>query len=197
MKDVCIVGCGGVGSLLSWILSLKFNDYENNHKMTLIDHDILVDSNLPYLFMNREEATNRNFLYSPKVYCLQNQLMKINNNLNISCQYCKYPDERIIMNKESINIDCRDTDGQSSDFNIKLLHDGNFGRIIINPDNKIANGNGRYTYSSSKYKCLMFLTKAVKFIFEQNNNLYIKGEYIFDLNVGGKLIDVSTGEIID
>lgn len=72
--NIFIVGCGGIGNIISYMLVSL-----GALKLTLIDDDIIEESNL-----NRQFLFDETDLAKKKVVVLKEKLMKINSNLNIS-----------------------------------------------------------------------------------------------------------------
>lgn len=148
---MCVVGCGSVGSALLHLICYKSLEYKLN-----IDNLYFIDPDL--------ENCN-NFCY-PKVYLIEDQLIKINSKLNLrplNCTFQKYYNSLHPDNiKQILFIDCRDSMEQSSVFYMKIFSDGPYGRIIKYPKDNIIIKYANYKIKNSKYYANLTVCRIIE-----------------------------------
>ena len=172
IKDLSIIriaGCGNIGSFLSYFIILRSLRDESFSELHLYDSDLLHEPNLPYLFLNENEASK--YMRNPKVIALGFQLCNIKPpHLSIIVHANNYPEEKL----SGFCIDCRDTNEHQETFNVKLCQDGNYGRIIWNPKKEIELKHSRYELGRSSFNAILFVSDFCKMIFcnpDYNENL--------------------------
>lgn len=149
--NLIVVGCGTVGSTLLNLLALKSVEYPLNYKkIVLIDPDF--------------EKSNYD-LY-PKVYSLHDKMVDINPRLKIDTYVSSFSGcyDTIIENynkKESVFIDCRDSEDSSSLFLYKISSDGPYGKIIKYPKDFIGMPQN-YSVSNSPYYSILTVSKVIE-----------------------------------
>lgn len=170
--NIVIVGCGSLGSWLSFCICLRNNMGFKIGKITLIDYDIITPSNLPYLFFSPNNYKHSNTLIGKSKSLVLSKVL-----INIFGKYAeiisieeKYSD---FINKKKENneywIDCRDDPSEDKIFNLKCSIDYSFGKIIINPKN-----NPKYLRTSCSISNNPFFSMCLSTI--------ICNEYIFSLD---------------
>jgi len=183
MKQITLIGCGRLGSLLAANIVYKSENYPFLKKLTLIDNDILDYNNLPYLFINGKDE-QEDSIHLPKVYCLSQQLNKIKpTSLEIESIYSRYQDYNI-NHIDNLVIDCRDKSEELNFAKLKLCFDGVYGRIIINPKQNNKNKSvSQYTMERNIYYTNYFcILMCEKFIFDDVVCLSSKRkEFVIDM----------------
>lgn len=185
IKDLSIIriaGCGNIGSFLSYFITLRSLRDESISELHLYDSDLLHEPNLPYLFLNGEEALK--YIRNPKVLALGSQLCNIKPpHLSIFTYMNDYPDEKL----NGFCIDCRDSNEHQELFNVKLCQDGNYGRIIWNPQKEIQLKHSRYELGRSNFNAILFVSDFCKMVFcNSNHNENLNQEHIvINYNRGG------------
>jgi tRNA A37 threonylcarbamoyladenosine dehydratase len=176
MNKIMIVGCGNVGSALSYCFCLKYLDIGFNFdELLLIDPDIIQEhNNFGILGMNKE------YINCPKSYILREELKNINNDININYMI---NDFNAIKNYSYLNnflkIDCRDSSEYNSFFNIKCCCDGNNGIIVINPKDSIGRSSN-YRFWASKYNAFKLSLHTVDLIYNEKYKEESEKKYIIN-----------------
>lgn len=179
--NIIIVGCGSLGSWLSFSICLRSLETKEVATLTLIDLDTLEPKNLPYLFLNRDQENI--YIGQPKCKVLQQLLTKyLGSNIKIRNETYEYKDHNL-SNYDSINIDCRDSTSESSDFNFKLNIDSQYSMVITSPSNKSGGKRQPYIFGNSKYYSMLFSNLVVeKYIFKFNEyKNQERKEHLYDL----------------
>lgn len=142
MKRLCIIGCGTLGKQLIELYaerSLYITPIFDI--LDFVDPDIVTD-----------ECINNSY---PKVFIIDDIICKINPFLNcralpISFPECMkyYTDDDL---KNTLFIDCRDTNHQSDIFYMKITSDGPYGRIIKYPKDNDVDQPTNYKIEKSNY----------------------------------------------
>jgi len=142
-ENIIIVGCGNIGSKLAYLIkNRKINNPFKN--MFLVDDDILIEKNTPFLGYLWENIIQLKFNNKYKVEFVKMYLDNIKSDMeiiNVTSKIYSFEDFTFNLGKEfsrdsCLMIDCRDTDINQEQFDIKLNQDGEFGRIRIIPDKK-------------------------------------------------------------
>jgi hypothetical protein len=182
MKELVIVGCGTLGSVLSHLLVLKNKDIGNIvKKITLIDNDIIESKNIPYLFIDSSSP----LINTPKSVALKYQLDLLSTDTNIISVYDDFKNVSLSNNRSYI-IDCRDEPDEQSIFKLKLCLDGDMGRIILNPKTKNSTiKKSNYTFDRKYFTPYEFASYVcTKFIFNKISLKKKRYEFIIDLRCG-------------
>jgi len=162
-KQIAIVGCGSLGSFLSYHIVLKSLEQKIN-KLVLVDRDSLIHKNFPFI-IGKDQLIE--CIGVPKVMALKHIFEDINPDLNIEIKHGSYP--KIWNNDPDFyNIDCRDTVDEHSSFNLKLNIDGDFGLINFKPEDYISSKTSRYILGDSKYNSMLFSGLCTQVIFNED-----------------------------
>lgn len=183
---VIIVGCGNIGSKLAQLIQYRKvnNRFE---KLYLVDDDILIEKNTPFLGYSWENIISTGFNNKYKIDFIKHCFGDNNSsNMEICNLFCKiYSFEDFLYNSEEdvsrdscLFIDCRDTDINQDGFDVKLNQDGEFGRIRIEPDKKTKIvSNYEYLFRNDNYAANILV------------NIFCF-EYLFNIDVKWDKIDV-------
>jgi len=177
MKHITIIGCGGVGSLLSSHIAYKSITDPYLSELTLIDSDKIEPVNLPYLFLSDGNAwEDESPIGHSKVTCLESQLDRIKpSHLTIHTHHAWYQNRKSDI--QGVVIDCRDTLDELDFTKFKLCVDGKYGNVIVNPSMVVNSKPTPTEYSLNKdifytnYFCAMVCDK---FIFSDHAMLQSK-----------------------
>ena len=173
-----IVGCGGLGSTLSYHLMKKVSNIKN---IILVDSDIIENDNIICgKYISDFPLYLRN---QPKSLLIE--YMMNNKNVNTRTKNKKFLKNKIKEYRDYIKIDCSDNIEVSNMFNYKLNIDGHYGLIISNPENNTENLDTYYRYGRS----LEYTEKFSNIFLEIFNNKTIYNNKM--------IINLITGEIID
>lgn len=142
MRRLSIVGCGTLGKqLIELYAERSLYIAPSFDILDFIDPDIVTDEGV--------------YQYYPKVFAIDDLICKINPFLNCrafaeSFPTCLnlYSEEEL---KETLFIDCRDTNHQSDIFYMKITSDGPYGRIIKYPKNNDVDQPTNYKIEKSDY----------------------------------------------
>lgn len=185
LKEITIVGCGSVGSILSSMIMQNTNITKYVDNIKLYDCDVLEKRNLPYVTIK----DNRYNGY-PKSLVLERILN------NFKKEHYKSEHVRIKSfielfdilkpydkKENEIMMDCRDTDQQSNLFDIKLLSEGKYGKIVVNSDKcYLTNNLNNYTFVPNQYHNMKISKLANNILYDIIKNKEIKkGTFIIDL----------------
>jgi len=196
-KNLTIVGCGNVGSMLVYNLILKSLDCNIIDSINLIDFDRLEESNLPYIL---GKDYNSEFLNLPKVFILKNFVSGINTKIKINSFESKYEELNLSDDlKNSILIDCRDSKDEKSEFKFKLNLDGSYGTIIINPETRLVKNRSKYFFKSSQFYSNIFSSLTCNFIFNYfltNEEFKERKKYSIDLNTSTEFNCIDESKLI-
>ncbi len=164
-ENIAIVGCGRLGSMVAYTLSLKTHDPDFNFKtIELIDPDLLIQSNYPYGILTKE--TFKLFLNYPKVYALESALIDvIEPTIELIAINHAFPHN---INETTYYVDCRDSSKCSRLCKLKASCEGPYGRIILNPED-CEGVSINYTLFPSQFYTLQMATIICDFIF--NNKI--------------------------
>jgi hypothetical protein len=173
MLNLCIVGCGSLGSnLINEIV--EYNNIKRFYdEINIVDNDVIEGHNFPYL-----NIIDKKYINTPKVFLLRRILkMKIIDE-NVNYFYSSYKNVSFC-NKDMIYIDCRDVCYEDSLFKFKMCYDNSLFRIIFNP---VEQFNKYYQLSRHSYlkessyiiSSKNFLSRIIKF------SKYIILKYIFN-----------------
>lgn len=160
--NLCIVGCGTVGTSIVELYSRRSLEIDNPYKeLILIDPDCVDRSD--------------NYIY-PKVYSLYDMALNINPILKIYPMIGIFPDVLTNFELNKINntvfIDCRDNNEQSELFFLKISSDGPYGSIIKYPVN-LEGIPTNYKIKKSEYYSLLTASRIIEDI------MNIKEPYIY------------------
>lgn len=185
-----IVGCGNVGSVLAFHLALR----PQTEQLILVDKDVLNESNLPYLFMTNGKFNDEEFLYTPKAYSLFSQIRKFRSDISITPLVMNYPTIELnpyMTDPRILKIDCRDSNVEQENFNLKLCNDLNYGRIIVNPNKSTMLNKVNYSQRPTQDIVHIFVTDFIKlFFYSKSININDSKSYeiFIDYNNKGRLI---------
>lgn len=152
--NLCVVGCGSVGSALLHLVGIKSVEYDIPYKKIIfVDPDIITDS------------TQNHYSY-PKVFEIEDLLIEIGCPISLVAVNLTFESYYSSLSESDINntifIDCRDSNEQSSIFYIKIYSDGPYGHIIKNPENNDINKfYTNYKIKNSKYYSLLTVSHIV------------------------------------
>lgn len=172
MINFIVVGCGGLGSFFSYQIILKSIEDKTIGEVILIDSDSLEEKNLPYILGKK---FIKHYIGIPKAIVLADILSSINQNIQLTPLFGKYPEDTDHLQFENyLSIDCRDSPDESSKFNYKFGLDGHFGSIIINPKDIKQKKQSRYTINYSRFNGLLFSSICCNWIFDQEHKKFDK-----------------------
>lgn len=151
---VTIVGCGTVGSTLAYCLSVKTQTLEQKGSIKLIDCDLLLESNLPYLHL--DGPASKPYLKQPKC-CVLQKLIQPLTNWTIMSEMMLFTNDYQKEENEVI-VDCRDTNSVTDLAYIKATLDGPFGIMVFNPpkDDTVVQIPKDYLLKNNKFYGLKF-----------------------------------------
>jgi hypothetical protein len=171
--DLCIVGCGTVGSSIIEMYSRRSLEIQSHYKeLILIDPDC--------------DDSSDKFIY-PKVYALYDMALDINPLLKIHPMIGVFPDVLNNFEKDKINntvfVDCRDNNEQSDLCYIKIASDGPYGSVIKYPT-QLDGIPSNYKIKKSKYYSLLTVCRVIEDIMNMKEPyIYTKKKsknYIFN-----------------
>jgi len=180
--DIGIVGCGNIGSYLSYFLYQNIIPNKIN-TIYLIDNDILEPKNFPYLFINSRNRIGKKYISNKKVYALKDILehyIRLDNNIHIVPLGIYYDNTDLSINNNTMLIDCRDNLNEFSNFKLKLSIDGSFGKIVVNPKDNNINKKEPYRLRKNRFYSQLFCTLIVN-SWKNLLNYKDRAEFILDL----------------
>jgi hypothetical protein len=178
---VVIVGCGGLGSILSKRLVLENNTLE---EIVLIDNDIFEKENLLLKTSTLQDLSV--FENHPKSLVVEYFLNQITD-ISIHAEIEFFNSNDLDRYEDYIKIDCRDNKKSDSKFDYKFTMDGPYALINVFPEDDIEDIQTNYTLEKS----YIYSEKLASiFSFVVRNNLLTKGKYIINL-LEGEIINVT------
>lgn len=175
-NSIGIVGCGGLGSSLATMMAIKSRDSDFNFKsIILIDPDVITKDDSAYGLIPKSNI--KSYLNYPKVFALQESMSLLtDNNIEIKPFNKIFPDKNIKLDSTFL-IDCRDTTIECDKFKIKAACEGPYGKIILNPINRIGESIN-YTLFPSQFYSFQISIEIINYIlnykkWESNNRTEI------------------------
>ena len=164
MKDkITIIGCGNVGTCLSYTILLSTLENKINIKtLTILDPDIIEEHNFPYGITMMNHREYKHYIGYPKGFLIVEELIDINEKIQVGT-FAEIYSEIYKKKDNEFIIDCRDSNSQIESSDIKLSCDGNYGKIIVNPKNKKGEPKN-YTFYRSKFSSLFLSCFCVNII---------------------------------
>lgn len=147
-----IIGCGNLGSALAYSVLLYNSDNPGFIKeLNLVDNDILEEKNLPFGVCGYND-------YKINLGCKKSNILKRHLDKLFNFEHTNFiqstphtfPDCYLISN--CLTIDCRDTPENQELTHLKFTLDGQYGRIIKNPQSIHTKFHKRYNYSINPSK---------------------------------------------
>lgn len=176
--SIGIIGCGGLGSSLATMIAIKSRDSDFNfNKIKLVDPDVITKDDCEYGLIPKSKI--KSYLNYPKVFALQEIISPlVGDNIKIIPFNKIYPFSHKSEKFEStFLVDCRDTTVECSDFKIKAACEGPYGKIILNPSNRIGESIN-YTLFPSQFYSFNISMEIINYImnykkWEKNNRTEI------------------------